>query len=42
VDRARHDWRAQGLTMDLLGQLGRHETSDAFTAEHHLIADDHT
>ena len=31
VDRARHDWRAQGLAVDLLGQLGRHETSDAFT-----------
>lgn len=31
VDRARHDWRAQGLAVDLLDQLGRHETSDAFT-----------
>ena len=31
VERARHDWRAQGLAVDLLGQLGRHETSDALT-----------
>lgn len=31
VDRARHDWRAQGLSADLLRELGRHQASDAFS-----------
>ena len=31
IEHARHDWRVQGLPVDLLRELGRHETSDAFT-----------
>jgi len=31
IEHARHDWRAQGLPVDLLPELGRHELSDAFT-----------
>lgn len=31
IDRARHDWRTQGLPVDLLPELARHETSDEFT-----------
>ena len=31
IDRTRHDWRAQGLPVDLLRELGRHEKSDAFS-----------
>jgi len=27
IDRARHDWRAAGLPVDLLGSLPRHATS---------------
>jgi alkylhydroperoxidase family enzyme len=30
MDRARHDWRAWGLPVDLLRQLERHASSDAF------------
>ena len=35
IDRARHDWRARGLPVDLLGQLGRHDASTAFTEREH-------
>ena len=35
IDRARHDWRTQGLPVDLLHELGRHETSGAFTEREH-------
>lgn len=31
IERARHHWRAQGLSVDLLRELGHHETSDALT-----------
>jgi alkylhydroperoxidase family enzyme len=31
IAHARHDWRAGGLPVDLLRELGRHESSDAFT-----------
>jgi alkylhydroperoxidase family enzyme len=31
LDRVGHDWRAQGLTVDLLDQLGAYATGDAFT-----------
>ena len=31
IDRARHDWRTQGLPVDLLPELARHATSTAFT-----------
>jgi hypothetical protein len=53
IDRARHDWRAAGLPVDLLRRLDRHDPdaglSERATAEliarmadHHLFADDHT
>jgi alkylhydroperoxidase family enzyme len=35
IERARHDWRAQGLPMDLLPELGRHDASGAFTEREH-------
>jgi alkylhydroperoxidase family enzyme len=31
IDRARHDWRAAGLPVDLLQQLPRHATSAELT-----------
>jgi alkylhydroperoxidase family enzyme len=31
IDRVRHDWRAAGLSMDLLADVGRHEEAPAFT-----------
>ncbi len=31
IDRARHDWRAAGLPVDLLQQLPRHATSPVLT-----------
>ncbi len=31
IDRARHDWRTQGLPVDLLPELARHATSVEFT-----------
>jgi alkylhydroperoxidase family enzyme len=31
VDRVRHDWRAAGLPMDLLTDVGRHASAPAFT-----------
>ncbi len=31
IERARHDWRARGLPVDLLRDLGRHASCDGFT-----------
>lgn len=31
IERARHDWRSRGLPMDLLREIGRHASSEAFT-----------
>jgi alkylhydroperoxidase family enzyme len=31
IDRARHDWRVAGLPVDLLTELGRHDSAGGFT-----------
>ena len=37
IDRARHDWRAAGLPMDLLQELSRHDTSPGFTEQDRAV-----
>lgn len=31
IDRTRHDWRVAGLPVDLLSDIGRHDSASAFT-----------
>jgi alkylhydroperoxidase family enzyme len=31
IERTRHDWRAAGLPVDLLTELGRHDSTAVFT-----------
>jgi alkylhydroperoxidase family enzyme len=39
IDRARHDWRAAGLPVDLLADLARHDSARGFTERERAALD---